>query len=1230
MNDLFSTQATNFVSALETNTDPRTGQFMVNLPLVSFTGNAALGPELSLTLNYSPLVNSNFGFGKGFSLGISRFNNQNNTLELSNGETYRISPGSCIVRNKKLDTFHFSYTNGSNDASGYTLFWKEGKVEYLTYVGGGNYVMTRTESPLGHSITVKWNWNGQQVLPSEIRDDTTLLCRFAYKTSIVMTVWPETADEYETTFTLINGDQLIKVSRQVSLNESLVWLFGYTIPQGGDELLLTDITYPTGMTEQVTYTQIEGHRFPSSAGNHTRLPVVISHILTPGGKQPRTVKSYTYTAQNFLGFNGDFGNWDGNNDYIYTTLTDYTYGSTETVKSGTDTLITQRSYNNYHLQISELTRRGQCSYRTETTYYAKTGSFIDSQPAQFQLAKTFKETWTDSTGAQRSRFTETEFDTAGNPVYEKSPDGTETITTWYDAKGEDGCPAEPQGFVRFIKSSRVIPRDTSYPAPVLETRYRFSTLDKDTHIVQTQIDEYADNILLKRKKLTYMNVSSNIEYGRLLLETTTLYTKGESSEHYTSKLEYDTTISKGRLLTDSTFTGHDGLSFTTTQETSAFSGLLMREKDAMGVECQYTYDRTGRPLTRTLASGTPYEHTMSWAYSLEENCPVTEITDGFSNRVKILFDGSGRETGRKVFDKDTTQTWYQVSDSEFNAFGENISDSNHDWLTSSGEQYNVTISTTRDTWGNAASMKASDGSRALQVTDPVVLSQQVWMDEVSSINALKTGEQTTQLDIISELPIRTTRTYLDGSTLGYIRQEWDGIGRMCLEQDERGNITNQTYDAYGRLLTQTLADGTVLSKTYAPHLIDNIATSITITGKSSDGTMKTWLIGTQELDSLGRLTKTTNGGRTTRYIYKNADTEPATVITPAGDDIHYVRIPELGNALSSVQSDDVLQKFVYDASTGRMISAEEVNTSTSNKNEWYASGLLKKEEFIQNGTTHSAEYTYTLSGETASYTDITGNKTLYKRDDYGRVVQIDDAALTTTLKYDALGRKTEQVVKSKSGGETLTTKLEYDDFSRESVRTITDNTADGVVVAQTWLPGDLLESRIQKNLAGVLLRTETYSYDSRNRLIEYTVSGTLVVEDTYGNPIKKQIYHYDALNNLTSVITTLNDNTTDTELHHYSNASDPMQLTSVTHTHPAYPPVISLEYDANGCMTRDESGRQLEYDTQSRLKTVLGENINGGRYGYDALNRLVTQHVSTGDVRELFYRGDELVNEVTR
>ncbi|WP_277973541.1 RHS repeat-associated core domain-containing protein, partial [Pantoea agglomerans] len=209
---------------------------------------------------------------------------------------------------------------------------------------------------------------------------------------------------------------------------------------------------------------------------------------------------------------------------------------------------------------------------------------------------------------------------------------------------------------------------------------------------------------------------------------------------------------------------------------------------------------------------------------------------------------------------------------------------------------------------------------------------------------------------------------------------------------------------------------------------------------------------------------------------------------------------------------------------------------------------------------------------------------------------------------------------------TFTTALTYDDSGRETVRTITDGTAShALTITQDWTLNSQLAERVTQ-WGGATVRKETYTYDVRNRLSCYKVLGMNLPQDAYGKEIRAQTYQYDALNNLTTVTTTLADDGTDTATYHYGNGNDPTQLTSVTHTHDNYPQTVTLKYDAAGCMTQDEAGRTLAYDTSGRLISVSKIGITGV-YGYDALNRLVSQGVSATDTRQLYYRGGERVNE---
>ncbi|OTA14257.1 RHS family protein [Xenorhabdus vietnamensis] len=1229
MNDSFSSQASNFISTLQTQVDPRTGQFMVKLPVAQLIGNNQLGPELSLSFSYSPLNKNNYGFGIGFGLGLTQFNNRTNLLELSSGENYRVEPGSDTVRNKKLNSFRFVYTNGHNDEEGYTVFWKEGKSERLTPIEDGEtFVTTQIISPLGRHLNLFWDWSGQISRLSKVEDESTTLLQVVYDTFSTMVIWPGTADEYKVNFEFIDNDsRLDAVSCQTSETETLKWSFVYDTVDSGQRQLLTGVNSPTGKTESVQYSQINGLRFPENSGL-APLPAVLSHTYNPGSGQPETVTYYEYTEQNFLGYNGNFGDWSGDSDYLYTTLTDYTYGSTETVTDGGVTVTTHREYNNYHLQTLEETIRQGCTYRTEFTYYAQGGDFIDAQPPQFQLPREKKEIWVDTNGKSREQSTFTEFDESGNPIREVAPNRTVTVTTWYATEGEDGCPAEPNGFVRFMKHRTTTPFKTEYESPEYSTHYIYNRLGKTNYAVLESRSEYGGDLLLLREDIAYNGDSSSGEFGRITSITNTKHENMKNAAVYTTRQDFSTTVNNGVMYQEIIFTGHDGIRIVTSRTQSAYSGLLHNETDAQGVMVTHTYDKMGRPLSRTTASGTEYENTITWKYVIKDDGPVTIKTDAFGNKMKVHFDGAGRIINQQRYDADVSHQWYEIASHTFNSFGEHSTGTEQDWLTFPSDtikSFSVKADTEYDGWGTAKLLLFSDGMKSFQNIDPVTLTQVMYNQGTAGSATSISGQLLTTFDNQHHLPLTKRQLDTSGAEQGIHQYSWDGLGRLRQETDELNNVTQRTYDVYNRVLTQTLPDGSKLSRAYAPHLTGDQVASVSVTGPDANGTTTTWLLGTQEFDSLGRVTKRSNGGRTTLYTYDSASQLPSSITLPSGKMVKYTYIPELGNVVNSMTTDGVTQTFRYDSKTGELLQATEGSTAINNT--WNTSGSLESESFTQTGSTRNTAYTRTLAGKPVMYTDITGKQTHYSRDVYGRVTDITDDALTVSLEYDALGRLNSQTVKDTTTTSTLTTVLHYDDFGREVTRSVTDSNGTKLTVKQTWLKNGLLATRTtQQNDKTV--RDEQYNYDNRNRLVSYKVAGENLPPDAYGNPMSEQTYHYDALNNLTSVITTLTDGTSDTATYHYENHEDPTQLTSVTHTHGGYPQTISLAYDAEGRMTQDEAGRTLTYDVTGRLTCISGKSISGGTYSYDALNRLVSQNVSAGDIRKLFYRGDELVNEV--
>lgn len=1236
MNDNFTSQTSNFISAMNTDVDPRTGQFMVSLPVVSLVGNHQLGPELSLSLSYSSLNGINSGFGTGFALTLTQFNNKTNLLELSNGEKYRVSPGTDNVRNQKLSSFRFMFTNGRRNGEGYTIFWKDGKTERLTKTEDDEtFVTTEIISPAGRKLFLSREWSGQVSRLTEIRDETTVLCRIRYlRDSPVMTLWPDTGDEGKIQFELLNEKYLARISCIIPGSDRLNYSFSYDALSGMSDLLLTGVKYPAGMKDDVVYNQSEGLRYPGASAITGRLPVVLTHTRSPGAGQPETVRHFSYTSQNFLGFNGDFGDWSDDSDYIYTTLTDYTYGSEESITSGGVTVTTKREYNNYHLQISEESRKGSCTVREETTYYARHNIFIDRQPAQFQMPvkKTVTLTDTSLPAAEQTRkeITETSFDEHGNPVSMKAPDGILTTYEFYPAEGEDHCPAEPNGFVRFLKSVRVTPRDSDYDdTPEKITTYTYRRLGNRTDcVVQDTESVFSGDTLLSVRTTEYEEGTGSTEYGRVTSFTDTLYNPDAEGQSFTCRRDVSTNVSDSGLMTQTVmFTGYDGIQSSVTQRRSAYNGLLLCDISPEGIVTRYTYDTPGRILTLTQNAGTAYERNTTWTYELTAAGPVTTVQDGTGNKIKLYFDGAGRQIRRQVLDTDHTQAWLDIASTQYDVFGLPVSGTGQGHITGgedAGSDFSVSCITGYDDWGYLSETVFSDGLCERIQSDPVRQIFRSYSQGGEGTALVKSGTVTTRLDNITGLPVQETMTDVSGAEQGQQRYRYDGLNRLREVTDADGNITTYRYDLFDRQISVTLADGTVVTREYAPASSDNgLVSAVKIKGPGTDG--KALTMGRREYDSLNRIISETIGGRITGYRYKGASPAPAEITLPSGKSLKYDYIPELGNAPFRVSGKGIEQTFNYDNLTGALVSAAEDDAEYNCV--FSRSGKLIQEFFTRRNSARQAYHTSTAGGSPVSYTDITGAQTRYTRDEYGRVTGISDNALDVVLNYDALTRLSVQTVTDRSGGARLTTAFEYDDFSREIRRTLTDSKGVTLTTEMHRLKNGLVSRRITRQNSTVL-KDEYYEYDCRHRLVSYRVSGSTPPPDAYGNGLSGQQYQYDAINNLTTVITTLADGSTDTAVYHYRNSADPAQLSEVTHTHAAYPPLIALKYDSSGRMIQDEAGRTLVYDVAGRLTGVSGENINGGSYQYDALNRLVSQHVSGGDERELYYRGNTLVNEV--
>jgi RHS repeat-associated protein len=1211
MGDFYS-QAFNFGGAVQGEVDPRTGLFNAHLPLAQLVGNDNLGPSLTLALNYTPLDGAFPGVGHGCTLGLSHYDTQAKLLTLSTGERYKVveTSSQVFLQQQKLDGMRFEKLTSGPYGGNYKITYKSGRVELLRNDAYAVKVPVRIFSPAGHWLDLTWEAQGSLRRLVRVADETGTLFQATYGDSLTtMSVWPGRSEGYELRLTFRNG--YLSRLENTAHDPVLAWTFTYDTV--GSTQMLTKIEAPTGLIEQVIY-KAAGHQFPAGA-NRPPLPCVTTYARYPQGGLAATVKTYEYSSTNYLGYGGNGGSWNGDQDYLYGVLTDYSYWSRETTTCDGRKVTTQRTYNNFHLLTQEVVTQDGCVRTTETHYYARVGVPFDQQPPQFQLPQSVTVTFRDGSDRDpRSEVTQTAFDAAGNPTLRVSPDGTRTEWTYYPAAGEAGkCPPEPNGFVRLMESETVTPPTVgTLTAPVQVTRYTYDSLPAvpgtpvPSAVVKRREDVSRGGQLLLSTVIDYVSDPHSADLGRMTSITDTLNVPGDTPSSFVSRHDFTFERQDGLLVQTVVFTGHDGLSTTRCRSQSRFSGRLWSEVNESGVETRYVHDRLGRILSRTTAPGTGYENTVSYQYALkagDDGTSSTTVTDARGNQTRDWVDGLGRLLRRERLDADGGLTgWRTVHSCQYDAWGRVCSVTFTDVRRTDGTSMSSSRTLTYDGWGQNSLTSYSEGYQLCTVYDPVALQSETRVVDDTQ------GKEVRRYNL-QGLPVEVTHVDHQGVTQGCARYAYDGLGRLRTLTDELGQVTSYDYDAWNRVVSITLPDGTVVEKAYAAHTSAPLVTGITVDGSS---------LGTQTFDGLGRLLTSRSGGRLQEFAYEDGSPVPASRTAPDGRRIGYRYLPELDHALAQVCVDDLVQDFTYD-STGMLTGAAD-SGGLSRTMTYTPSGRLQSETFrTPGGASRQTACTYSLEGRLQRYTDVAGVAQDFTYDDQGRAVGIVDPDMSVAIAYDALGRVSGWTVTDRRSGRTLGTQLDYDGFDREVRRTLSGD--DTLVVSQYYRSNGQLDRRVTTRDGGTV-RDERYGYDSRNRLVDYSCEGDGCPVDASGQPVRAQSFSYDALGSLTRCVTQY-DNGSDTADFTYDTV-DPTQLVTVTHTHPAFPQRIDLAYDAAGRLIRDEAGRTLDYDGLGRL-TGVGD---GASCRHDALGMLAVQTVG-GETRELYYRGQCLVNEVT-
>lgn len=470
------------------------------------------------------------------------------------------------------------------------------------------------------------------------------------------------------------------------------------------------------------------------------------------------------------------------------------------------------------------------------------------------------------------------------------------------------------------------------------------------------------------------------------------------------------------------------------------------------------------------------------------------------------------------------------------------------------------------------------------------------------------------------------------------------IGRVL--SNGTTQLTQNTYDAYGHLLTHTDPSGLTTTYTYASNGIDVLSIQRTGTGYSA----------TESFTYNGQhnvLSHADETGATTSYTY-NAAGQPLTVTDALGHTTSYAYNAQ-GYKSSMTDANGHVTSYTYDA-VGRLASVRDpLGRTTSYSYDalnrlvttTYPDGSTAQVSWnkldvgsITDRNGHATTFTYDgmrdlltstdpLGNTTTNTyypnqllntkTDANGHTTTWQRDLEGRVTAVvDPLGNTTSFAYDPATDV--RLTSSNALGQTTT--YTYDGFDR--VASVTD--PNGVITSLTYTPRSWLASRIVRaNANGSPSSsdaTTSFTYDAIGDLTSQTDADDVVTNYAYDKDHRlttttdalsnTQSSSYDNVGNVTENARAAANSSTNSWQQSFSyDAAN--ERTSILD---AYGHTYAQTFDVNGRITdtRDPIGIHTDktYDAVGNVLSMSQGATDSGQpaaitnYTYDQDNRVTS------------------------
>lgn len=1017
---------------------------------------------------------------------------------------------------------------------------------------------------------------------------------------VVITTHPGTPDEAVSTLHVNDSALLYKID--IPDNKDIHFdYYSATLPPNDVSLqALTKVIYSTGATEEIEY---NGKLYLPSKAPITYTPAVSKHTKTVASNQPAVVTTFEYEGDTNYWGGGDSGvTWGSNTDSLFNCERQYRYTS----KSTCGDKVTQIEYNKFHQKLTQVETNGNASHKKVTSYeyYSDEHGVLDKQPVTYELTKTESVHYERDTEVSEKTTKAYEYDEFGNTT--KESDGSEvcTVSDYYSADGEEGCPKHPFGLVSLVKK-RTYYSLVDPEAEGKESAFTYQSIPNTNSILPL-----SQSMATMTKAYEYYDATTPSLSGIAKSETVTI--NGKSARSTMTSWQYD--IQGDFVQVTEVVTGYDGKASNTSSKLSHWTGLILSQTDDNGVVTAYTRDKAGKLTSETSAVGTDYE--SKTVYTVTENATDPEGNQqiGFKveqvsetgSTVQTFYDAE--ENVVKIYQQHDDSTLKKVLEKQYDNQGRLVGETYFDYIIAdSGEvekAMSEPITYKFDTFGNRSEIHRYDDTVDLVTVDPIARTtsqQTVLSDKAKSraragVRAGRLGHvladgQTALHKVVTTQdkygnPISTEVFATDGSSYSKSTTSYDCFGRLESFTTPTGNSGKLGgYDMLDRPTTFELLDGTAVDVSYADFSTEHYVSSISIPDLG-------FTIGEQEYDGLSRIISRNVNGAKTQFAYSAGAKHPSSVTNQSGATTLFEYIPELDMNHSRValftktvdigawddpskQSDSTFTySKIKDSSLGQILSAKNSSCEYS-----YSYSKLGIPQDVTQSVGGNSQ-TVSVLKSTVTKRPVTikvGERTIsYEYDEHGDVTSITDGDIRVELEEDEFGRLTNKMVKrfdQGSGSYVLiqTTATAYDEHSHEISRTISAKTTGVDVTMRSEYD---IENRLARRVIAINdvdSLTESFSYDSRGRLVQYITSDckadTLLPQNENGKPFVSQSFTFDTLDNITSVQTTFPNG--DVDMATFTQDSQLKQrLVQISHTltsgDNAYVPVITLGYDADG------------------------------------------------------------------